>query len=472
MANHHLIFQHYLTLAVAVMAMLICVNVASKEAPHRIDYFLEVAPNLTTINGRVCADNLTHNTFTLHGAIQWQTGQAMNQSPDDKINCLHYKAQLNAQKQSKMFVAQTDPTFVSGSIDELLPCPVLSKKNGLNPPRSVAINLPTGKDISLPGETIGNNLFLLNPRPCNWSSGFVLGDLHKLVLPTSSGKIEVAMPSGLTDAQQNKLSAWLKRGISALKTAYGRLPLQHFQILIFPTGANLEAVPWGQVMRGGGDSVHLYVDETKSLAELNADWVLVHELSHLLHPYLFAGDGWLAEGLASYYQNVLRARAGLLDSDQAWKKLHAGFQRGLKQFEPHMTLEKDTRKLMRERKYMRVYWGGAAIALLADVHLRSESGGVESLDKVLKKLSKCCLPTKGQRWQAKELMQQLDETAGTTIFSSLYRAYAVEAAFPSLDSAYEKLGITISGKGSLSFDSDPNSLHRRIMRSSLSAEAR
>ena len=33
------------------------------------------------------------------------------------------------------------------------------------------------------------------------------------------------------------------------------------------------------------------------LTELNENWVLAHELSHLIHPYVSSADSWLAEGL-------------------------------------------------------------------------------------------------------------------------------------------------------------------------------
>ena len=95
-----------------------------------------------------------------------------------------------------------------------------------------------------------------------------------------------------------------------------------------PIGHGGEPVPWGEVMRGGGDAVHLYIDQTQPPAAFLADWVLMHELSHLLHPNL-EGDGrWLYEGLATYYQEALRARAGSLTEADAWQRLHQGFERG------------------------------------------------------------------------------------------------------------------------------------------------
>lgn len=47
-------------------------------------------------------------------------------------------------------------------------------------------------------------------------------------------------------------------------------------------------------------------------SELSRDWTATHELSHMLLPYVASRDRWLSESLASYYQNVLRARDGRL----------------------------------------------------------------------------------------------------------------------------------------------------------------
>ena len=139
--------------------------------------------------------------------------------------------------------------------------------------------------------------------------------------------------------------------------------------MVFPLGRSNDLVPWGEVKRGGGDAVHLYVDGTRGAAELNANWVLSHELSHLLHPYISGADAWLPEGIASYYQNIVRARRALLNVQSAWNKLDAGFRRGQAQFAEGRTLADNTRAMMREYQYMRVYWSGAAIALIGDVEL-------------------------------------------------------------------------------------------------------
>jgi len=222
---------------------------------------------------------------------------------------------------------------------------------------------------------------------------------HVRISSIVSGRenIELAIVGKVSTPVARKLEQWIQVGIENLKHLYGRLPVSDVQILVFPLGYHSNPVPWGEVMRG--DAVHLYVDSTRSLEELNRNWVLTHELSHLVHPYLTGADAWLSEGIASYYQNVLRARSGLLDIESAWKKLHAGFKRGIAQVNRVDTLARDTRSMLRQRQYMRVYWSGAAIALISDVQYRDRSDGATSLDAVLAEFSTCCLPSR-RRWRA------------------------------------------------------------------------
>ena len=76
----------------------------------------------------------------------------------------------------------------------------------------------------------------------------------------------------------------------------------------------------------------LTVDTSHDLDAFLDSWTASHELSHLLLPYISRREAWLGEGFASYYQNVLRARAGMLSQREAWQKLHAGFERGLEKW--------------------------------------------------------------------------------------------------------------------------------------------
>ena len=153
----------------------------------------------------------------------------------------------------------------------------------------------------------------------------------------------------------------------------------------------------------------------------------------------------------------------MIEAKVAWQKLDAGFKRGMAQFTNDRTLARDTRAMMRERQYMRVYWSGAAIALIGDVTLRQRSAGAVSLDTVFKDLSRCCLPSR-RRWRARELMAKLDEIAGFEVFIPLYERYVVRPVFPELKATYRRLGLS-ENSYALVISDDPaaRSLRAEIM---------
>jgi predicted metalloprotease with PDZ domain len=127
------------------------------------------------------------------------------------------------------------------------------------------------------------------------------------------------------------------------------------------------------VSRGGGPQAHLLLGQQAQVADVIDSWVAVHELSHMLHPLLGLDDAWFGEGFASYHQNVLRARAGLMSEADAWTALEDGFRRGAAASErgPWTVSLQDASVQMRaEGRYLQVYWGGAAVVLWMDVALR------------------------------------------------------------------------------------------------------
>ena len=438
------------------LALQLCIF-AANAADSDIIYQIVLSASNQQLLGSVCQNEITSKAFDLPENARWVSSEPFVDTASGS-SCIHYRKTLSSNKSTRYFDAAQHRGVTVSSLDAVLPCAKSTKRYR----GRIQITLDKGAQASLPGKRVATNEFELLDRPCGWSSVLVYGEIIERTLNFGESKIRIAMPTALSNEHQQKLMSWLNSGLNALALAYGSLPLPETQLLIFPVGKNREAVPWGQAMRGGGDAVHLYVDETKSLLELNDDWVLVHELSHLLHPYMMGADGWLSEGIASYYQNVLRARSGLLTNIQAWEKLDAGFQRGEKQFTPGVRLYENTRNLMRQRQYMRVYWSGAAIALIGDVKLRQASGGNMTLDKLLKEIAACCLPTTRRRWQAKDLILRFDEISGTQIFSQLYNDYVMHAEFPTLSDIYEDLGVQRTNSG-LRFNTGGEGLRDSIM---------
>ena len=235
-----------------------------------------------------------------------------------------------------------------------------------------------------------------------------------------------------------KLERWVRESATQVVLAYGRFPIPAPRVVIVPSESSRwgddSPVPFGRVTRRGGETVELYVDVTRPLADLSYDWTATHEFSHLLLPRISWRQKWISEGFASYYQNVLMARAGRYSQDDALLKLRAGLERG-RASRPELSLNQAAREGVRSAR-MKIYWSGAAIALLADTRLRERSVGTESLDLVLDRFQRCCLPSQ-RRWSGPELFAKFDSLIDEPVFMPLYRQYADTAGFPDFEDALE-----------------------------------
>ena len=300
-------------------------------------------------------------------------------------------------------------------------------------------------------------VFRLGDTPYAWNRYTVLGDIRMEQVSVPGANLRLAIMKGEPEANYADVKKWIRHGAEAVTLAYGRFPLPAPQIVVMPVGdSRRDAVLFGHVVRGGGTSSHLYIDQTRPIQEHINDWTLTHELSHMMHPYMGDAGSWLAEGLASYYQNVLQARVGTITHERAWQKLHEGFQRGIKQTYDGVTLEDASTNRTRSGT-MRIYWSGAAITLLADLQLRERG---DSLDHVLSQFQACCLPS-NDTWRPLEFVQKLDALSRSSVFNRLYHNYVESDRFPELDEAYKKLGIYIRN-GNVTFTDDESAKRLRL----------
>lgn len=259
-------------------------------------------------------------------------------------------------------------------------------------------------------------------------------------IPGATLRIEVLPP--IDSEKAAEIVTWLQSASGNVSLAYGRFPSTSPRIVVIPTldrswGGD-SPVPFGRLTRYGEDKIELYVNADRPIEEFYADWTATHEFSHLMLPYIGGRHRWISEGFASYYQNVLMSRAGRYTPQQAWTKLVAGLERG-RVSRPDLTLNEAAEAGVRQAR-MKIYWSGAAIALLADLELRERSDGRESLDMALDRLQQCCLPST-HTWSGPELFTKLDALVDGAVFMPLYRRYANSSGFPDVGPVLERIGI-------------------------------
>ena len=282
----------------------------------------------------------------------------------------------------------------------------------------------------------------------------IVGSLLSTTLLAATLNIEVRQL--LDERKAAQIIEWIEATADDVKLVYGRFPNPKARIIVIPTTENSwgsdSAVIFGRVTRRRGETVELFVNPDRPIEEFYADWTATHEFSHLMLPLLKQRYRWISEGFASYYQNVLMARAGHYTPEIAWRRLSEGFERGRESRPDLSPNEAATGGIAYAR--MKVYWSGAAIALLADMELRQRSGGSESLDTVLGQLQACCLPSRTQ-WSGRRLFKKLDSFLETPVFMPLYREYANSEGFPNVAPALTKLGVDVSENSVLLRDDRP-----------------
>ncbi|MDT8322245.1 MAG: hypothetical protein RQ826_17145 [Xanthomonadales bacterium] len=337
-------------------------------------------------------------------------------------------------------------------------------------PLRIEVSLPAGHSISAPwaeadaisdadADAPETPVFRPVATPASWSSRIAVGRFPIQRLEVPGSELRLAAIGDLSKRQRAKLARWILQTGESVASVYGHFPQGNPQVLIVPIGRRNEPVPWARVVRGGGVAAEFYVDETRPLREFLDDWTASHEFSHFLLPYVSYDHRWLSEGLASYYQNILRARDGRLSEREAWQKIRSGLQRGQDATGPG-SLASAVRS--GRAATMRVYWSGAAMMLKADARLRATTDGRHSLDTALAGLQACCLEP-ARSWEALELFSELDRITDTRVFRDLYDAHVHDDEFPDLSETWRRLGLETSSNR-LDPDAPWGHIRRHIMR--------
>ncbi|NIO42022.1 MAG: hypothetical protein GTO41_18770 [Burkholderiales bacterium] len=438
-------------------------GIAQAERLHR--YIVSINPELTRLAVKACFDGLAPKqlvaesldaSVALIGAWNDSTGEEIAPRGYIPLKSIAHDGCVRYQVDVSRPVKRHDRT--GGKVRRVGTDVAVSVGLWLWRPENLAndedveliFDLPSAISVSVPWRQVPGRdkpTFRLGRTSSDWPAWTAFGRFAVRTLEVAGAQLHVSILDGSPAVDEQKLNAWVSDAAAMVGATYGRFPYPQAQVLVVPNARVREPTPWAFVTRGGGPAVHFVINQRRPIDEFYDDWTAAHEFSHLLLPFVDYADAWLSEGLATYYQNVLRARAGRLSVEQAWTNLHAGFGRGQREAR-NLTLAEATERMYRSRLFMRVYWSGAAIMLMADLQLRQVSNGAQSLDKALAHLNACCFESQ-REWSARELFAKLDELTGKTIFADLLSEHVDSEKFPDLSSAYRDLGLIPYGRSGL-----------------------
>jgi len=355
----------------------------------------------------------------------------------DGLRCLSYSVDLlRTRPQQRQH--DSDSSALVVAITEWMWRPRL----GGNDEIVVSFRLPDGVGVSVPWQMLdeGGHRFRLRSSPQSGTGLSIFGQFHRVVVKVAGEDLRIVSLPSASNAIGAEAITWTRQTAENIALTYGRFPNPDARVLLFPVTSSWDqsAVPFGRVVRDGGETIELLVDPRRPEESFLGDWTATHEFSHLMLPYVSRDQRWISEGFAQYYQNVLLARAGRYTQQQAWQKLRDGLERG-RDSVPGLSPNEATGGGERNSR-MKIYWSGAALALMADIELRRRSQGAESLDLVLDRLQACCLPSR-RIWSGRDLFEKLDALIDEPMFVELYERHADAPGFPDFESFLEQPGF-------------------------------
>ena len=268
--------------------------------------------------------------------------------------------------------------------------------------------------------------------------------------------IQVDFGPGSFDLPNAQILQWVQNAASSVATYYGRFPVPRDRILIEPapdeTGV-MHGTTWGDV--GGLPAfTRISVGQHSTVADLNEDWMMTHELVHTGFPSQDDDHHWIEEGSAVYIEPVARVQNGFLRPERIWADMVRDMPKG----DPGPGDE----GLDRTHTWGRTYWGGAQFCLLADVTIREQTHNQKGLEDALRAIIDAG-GTIDQNWPIRKAFQTGDAATRTHVLVDLYDRMSDKPVAVDLEGLWKKLGVVRTQDGIRFDDTAPEAAIRKAI---------
>jgi hypothetical protein len=262
----------------------------------------------------------------------------------------------------------------------------------------------------------------------------VRADAGAAELTVAGATLHVELEPAALSGGREPLLAWVRRSAEIVAGYYGRFPTRSARVRIAAESG--DGVHGGKTFANPDAFIRVQVGREVSGAQLQSDWVLVHEMTHLALPDTGEEHDWLSEGLATYVEGVARVQAGNRAETDVWAEELRSMPRGLPQ--------SGDRGLDQTHTWGRTYWGGAMFCLLADVDIRRRTQLRFGLQDALRAVLRASggLSTD---WSIERVLHTGDAAVGTRTLEDLYAQMKDTAVTPDLMQLWRQLGVVPDG---------------------------
>jgi len=265
---------------------------------------------------------------------------------------------------------------------------------------------------------------------------FAFGKLAQRTLDIDGAHLEVTQLDGALDQSFDDLNAWIATSARAVRDFYEVFPVPRASVTVIPIPTR-GSVVFGKVMPESAPGVALLVGQHAKRKALYSDWILVHELFHLGVPSFLDEGKWLDEGLATYYEPIIRVRAGLYTETEMWTEFATSMPQGLPAFEK-LGLEKADDRAS-------IYWGGALACLVADVEARKRAPrrGLEVGVRALRAAG----GNASEVWSLAEVVGTVDRALAAPILTPIMKDHVRRGTPFDLPALFAALGVHRDARG-------------------------
>ena len=274
-------------------------------------------------------------------------------------------------------------------------------------------------------------------------------------LVVAGATIEVDSPAAPFTHGADPIREWVQRSADIVAAYYAGFPVRRLRLQL--RALPEEGVHGGQTFADPDAFIRVGVGREVTRTQLMADWVLVHEMTHLALPDTGEAHAWLSEGIATYVEGVARVQAGNRAETDVWAEELRAMPRGMPQpgdagTRPHAHL--GTHLLGRgdvlpdrgrhDPRAHRQPPGSAGCA----------AGGAA------RQAADC-----RRDWPIERVLRTADAAVGVNVLEELYAKYADAPVTPDLAQLWSRLGVERDGDSVRLDDSAPLAAVRRaIMR--------
>lgn len=272
--------------------------------------------------------------------------------------------------------------------------------------------------------------FALEAHEIPFATYSFFGRLSRETLTFDGAELEVVTLDGPLATPPAVRTRWIEASARAVSAFYGRFPVPRAVLGVIPV-PDRDGVVFGKVLPESAPGIVLRVGEQATERALYADWVLVHELFHLGFPSFRDEGKWLDEGLATYFEPIIRARAGFITERDVWREFARDMPNGLGAVEGGLENARD---------YRGMYWGGAIACLLTDVEARRGSGGKIGLEHGLRRIFDAG-GNASEVWTLERTVAIADSAFEKPVLRDVAKAFGTRGGSVDLRGLFARLGV-------------------------------